>query len=450
MPKLKKVPVFIALAIVTGCNTASQKSDISASIPSHPLEDSPDLDVLVDRIGDSRVVLLGEASHGTAEYYDWRAEITKRLIAEKGFTIIGVEGEWADSYRVNQFVKGPLRDAAAAESVLRYYDRWPTWMWANYHIAELTTWLNNYNHGKADKQKAGFYGLDVYCLWESMGELMPYIKDDPKLTQMAQEVNNCFRPYSADPIQYSVALAGASPTCSAQTQAVYQAVMNRTQNKTASTEADFVMQQNALVALNAESYFRAVIKSDVQSWNIRDRHMMQTIKRLLDFHGPGSKMIIWEHNTHVGDARYTDMAAGGMVNVGQLVREEYGRENVFIVGFGSYRGKVIAAESWGAKVRTMTVPRARKDSWEELLHRGGEHDRMLFSDEIRKIPQLMKPMGHRAIGVQYNPFYESGNYVPTIIPDRYDAFLFIDETSALRPIEIDARNEPPDTYPSGY
>jgi erythromycin esterase-like protein len=364
--------------------------------------------------------------------------------------MIAVEGEWADSYRVNQFIKGPVKDSLQAVSLLRQYDRWPTWMWGNYEVASLVTWLNRYNQNKESGKKAGFYGLDVYCLWESMQELMPLIQGNDSLMRMAQEVKKCFQPYSADPMQYAYAVANASANCRAQTQRLWQSILNVTGGKTGTTEAQFLMQQNALVALNGEEYYRTAVSSYPGSWNIRDRHMMQTITRLLDFHGPQSKIIIWAHNTHVGDARYTDMVNSGMVNIGQLAREAYGEENVYIVGFGSYRGTVIASDDWGAPIRTMNVPTAQRGSWEELLHRQGAVNKMLFSSELQNQESLKKAIGHRAIGVQYDPARENGNYVPSLIPSRYDAFIFLDRTKALRPLGTTAKNEPPDTYPSGY
>jgi erythromycin esterase-like protein len=420
------------------------------NIPTHPIQTPQDLDVIMNQIGDARVVLLGEASHGTAEYYEWRAALSKRLIQEKGFDFIAVEGEWADSYRVNQFIKGPQRDSLAAVALLGQYDRWPTWMWGNAEVASLVTWLNQYNQGKAPGDKAGFFGLDVYCLWESMQELMPYIQGNDSLMRMAQQVQQCFRPYSADPMEYAYAVAGENANCRTQTERLYQAIMSFTGGSAATTEANFVMQQNALVALNGERYYRESVRSYPGSWNIRDQHMSQTIQRLLDFHGPNSKIIVWEHNTHVGDARFTDMLAQGMVNVGQLVRETYGPQNVYIVGFGSYSGSVIAANEWGGPIETMNVPQAQRGSWEHLLHQMSPTDKIILSSEIKENTTLSQPIGNRAIGVVYNPRQEAGNYVPSIIPNRYDAFIFIDQTRALRPLGTTPRQEPPDTYPSGY
>jgi erythromycin esterase-like protein len=445
---------LVAFLLVLGCrkNQAAKTAggESIAAIPYHPLATAKDLDLLIQQIGNARVVLLGEASHGTSEYYRWRDVITRRLIAEKGFDFIGVEGEWADSYRVNRFVKGPAADSLAAVNVLRNYDRWPTWMWGNHEVASLITWMNQFNQERPGSEKVGFFGLDVYCLWESMTELMPYIQDNDSLRKLAVQVQQCFQPYSADVQDYGYAVANASASCVAQTERLYRSIMNYTGNATAKNEPQFVMQQNALVAFNAEKYFRSSVTSYEQSWNIRDGHMMETITRLLEMHGPESKMIIWEHNTHVGDARYTDMAGEGMVNVGQLVREAYGEDKVYIVGFGSYEGTVIASRNWGGAIQKMNVPAAPAGSWEALLHQVSTDNKLLLSSELKGITTVQKNIGHRAIGVVYNPSREQGNYVPSVLPRRYDAFIYLDKTTALHPLGTTPRNEPGDTYPSGY
>jgi erythromycin esterase len=441
--------LLYVLLVSSTCNKPAVENAAENAFPSYALNTEKDLDVLLNEIGDARIVLLGETSHGTAEYYDWRTAISKRLIAEKGFDMIAVEGEWADSYRVNQFIKGAAKDSLQTVALLKQYDRWPTWMWGNYEVASLVYWLNRYNQAKEAQEKVGFFGLDVYCLWESMQELMPYIQGNDSLTQLAQDVAKCFQPYSADPMQYAYAVANADANCRARTARLWMAINDFTGGKTAMDEAQFVMQQNVLVALNGENYYRTSVSSSAASWNVRDQHMMQTIRRLMERHGPDAKMIIWAHNTHVGDARYTDMAAAGMVNIGQLVREAY-PEQTFIVGFGSYRGQVIASGNWGGPVQKMRVPQAQRGSWEELLHRQGSNPKILLSRELKSNEALMKPIGHRAIGVQYDPYNERGNYVPSVIPMRYDAFIFFDQTKALRPIGTSAKNEPPDTYPSGY
>lgn len=422
----------------------------AVNLPFLPLNEDAALDSLVQKIGNARIVMLGEATHGTHEFYQWRSAISKKLIAEKGFTMIAVEGEWADSYRVAQFIQGPPKDSAAAVQLLKQYNRWPTWMWGNYETASLITWLNQYNQTKAPAQKSGFFGLDVYCLWESMQELLPHVQHNAELTAMASQVNKCFRPFSADPVQYAYAVAQASAACSTGTENLWQAVIKQTGNATPADEARFVMQQNALVALNGERYYRMAASSYPASWNVRDRHMERTLERLLEWKGPDSKIIVWAHNTHVGDARYTDMAAGGMVNLGQLAREKFGADNVYLVGFGTYSGQVIASGAWGGPIQTMKVPPAQKGSWEAMLHAAGNGNKLLFSDRLASIASLKNPIGNRAIGVEYDPANERGNYVPTVIPKRYDAFIFIDRSTALKPLGTIPRNEPPDTYPSGY
>jgi erythromycin esterase-like protein len=204
------------------------------------------------------------------------------------------------------------------------------------------------------------------------------------------------------------------------------------------TEETFNAEQNALVAVNAEKYYNTMVRNNAESWNVRDRHMTETVNRLMQLHGPEAKIIIWEHNTHVGDARATDMASQGMVNVGQLVREQHAAEGVYIVGFGSYKGSVIAGSSWGATPQKMPVPPAQAQSWETILHQTPPANKIVLTKELKTIAEAMKSRGHRAIGVVYDPNREGGNYVPTVLPDRYDAFIFIDETQALRPLPVNA------------
>lgn len=277
---------------------------VTGEIKSHPMEVEQDLDLLIKQIGNAKVVLLGEASHGTAEFYNIRAAITKKLMQEKGFKAMAVEGEWADSYRVNSFVRGPKRDSISAIQVLKNYDRWPTWMWANTEIASLVTWMNGFNQSKAEDRKAGFYGLDVYCLWESTQELKPYLRAaDTAVINAANKVEQCFKPYSADPQQYAYAVAIPNAACNNQTANLWTKIVNITGDSTATDEAHFVMQQNALVALNGEQYYRTAASSFNDSWNIRDRHISATLNRLMRFLGPDAKLIVWEHNTHIGDAR---------------------------------------------------------------------------------------------------------------------------------------------------
>ncbi|PJJ60731.1 erythromycin esterase family protein [Hymenobacter chitinivorans] len=421
-------------------------------IPYYPLQSAQDLDWLLAQVGDARVVLLGEASHGTREYYLWRAALSKRLIQEKGFNFMAVEGEWADSYRVNNFVKGPRQDSTAAVQLLRHYNRWPTWMWGNHEVASLVKWLNTHNQQAASGQKVGFFGLDVYCVWESLADIVPHLEGrDAGAAQAARRAQQCFKPYSADAQQYALAVARADKTCWTETNRLWKAVEKLTGGAVPRDENLFVTQQHALVAANGEKYYRAMTTSNAESWNIRDRHMMETLRRLLELHGPRSKAIVWEHNTHVGDARYTDMASSAEVNVGQLARQQLGRENVFIVGFGSYQGSVIAADAWGAPIKQMPVPEAKAGSWEDMLHALGPTNKLVLSKDLQADPFFKRRIGQRAIGVVYNPRADRfENYVPSVIPQRYDAFIYLDQTTALHPLETPVKaNEPPDLYPSG-
>jgi erythromycin esterase len=428
-------------------------------LPHHPLQTSTDLDPLLTAIGDARVVLLGEASHGTHEYYTWRTGLSKRLIEERGFQFIAVEGDWPASFEVNAAIKRaqPLPGGSAA-SLLATFNRWPTWMWSNWEIAGLVEWLHQRNKGRPDTEKTGFYGLDVYSLWESLQEILRYVeKQGDGAVAAAHKAFQCFEPYSDDPQEYARAVAFVSEDCASEVTRLLAELRQQVgQAKQIDglplRETDFAAEQNGLVAVNAERYYRAMIDGGATSWNVRDRHMMETLTRLLDLHGPSSKAIVWEHNTHIGDARYTSMRREGEVNVGQLAREQLGREQVFAVGFGSYQGSVIAGRRWDDHHRVMTVPAAPRGTWEHRLHQelDGQNG-LLLSSELRGQRDLEQPIGHRAIGVVYRPEFEQfGNYVPSIIPDRYDAFLYIDQTKALHPLPTKvAEHTPPDLYPWG-
>lgn len=404
------------------------------------------------RIGDARFVLLGEASHGTHEYYTWRAEITKQLIQEKGFDFIGVEGDWPESYRINRFSKGYENGGDnIIDDVLNGFNRWPTWMWANWEVAGLADWLRNWNSKLSGNQKIGFYGLDVYSLWESFEEITNYLGEvDPETLKTVKVAMKCFESYSsADGQPYGKSGRLVPQTCENKVVDMLSEIKRRIPLYNGDTEAAFSAEQNALVTVNAERYYRSVMEGTGNSWNIRDRHMMSTLNRLADFHGRRSKAVIWAHNTHIGDARATDMAQHGMINIGQLTREKY-KDDAVLVGFGSYEGTVIAGSHWEGEMEVMNMPLAKGGSWESALHtRSPENKLLIFDDRSRKL--LNSPIGHRAIGVVYDSGRENqGNYVPTVIPDRYDAFLYVDRTQALHPLHLSPDGHKiPDTYPFG-
>jgi erythromycin esterase-like protein len=419
-----------------------------------PLYGWEDLDPLMDRIGEARYVLLGEATHGTAEFYDWRRTISQRLIREHGFSFIAVEGDWPDCYRVNRYVKGFSEGGASAREVLHNFQRWPTWMWANDEVAVLAEWLRSHNRSLPEERKAGFYGLDVYSLWESMSAVLQYIeRADGSAAAAVRRAFECFEPYAYEINEYARASAWISDTCEDEVIEMLRTLREHPAAYDASErDAYFNAEQNALVAKNAERYYRTMIRNDASSWNIRDTHMAEALDRLMAHHGPECKAIVWAHNTHVGDARYTDMAAEGMINLGQMVRQQHARQDVVLVGFSSHHGTVVAGDEWGAPMRTMVVPPGRPGSWEDVLHRAAPGDRLLLFDASRASQLVLEPRGHRAIGVVYRPQYEAfGNYVPTVMARRYDALVFLDETRAVHPLRVPAgfEHEVPETFPTG-
>lgn len=401
-----------------------------------PLKAAVDLNAMIEDITDRSVVMLGEASHGTHEYYAWRAAISKRLIMEKGFIFIAVEGDWPDCYKINRYIKGYKDAGDNIEDVLRNFDRWPKWMWGNWEIAALAEWLKEYNTKLPINKKVGFYGLDVYSLWDSMKEMMSYLEDkDPKTAGSVKKAIQCFEPFNEDERMYARHTLN-DKGCRNEVLALLKEIRKKAQFSDGDREAGFNAEQNALIAVNAEKYYSSMTGFDNESWNVRDRHMMETLDRLINFHGEKTKGILWEHNTHIGDARATGMSKAGMVNIGQLAREEYGEDNVYLVGFGSYKGTVIAGNEWGGRMKVMRMPEARANSIEAVLHEKSiKSGYILFNKESDGLYQT--EINHRAIGVVYNPEREKyGNYVPSVLSKRYDAFIFFDETKALHPLHL--------------
>ncbi|CAD5265451.1 MULTISPECIES: erythromycin esterase family protein [unclassified Imperialibacter] len=420
---------------------------------SHSLQTSEDLDELIERAGDKKIVMLGEASHGTHEYYKWRTLISQRLIKEKGFYFIAVEGDWPDCYRVNRYIKNYSGAGKSAFEVLHAFNRWPTWMWANWEVLALAESLYNHNKTLPINKKVGFYGLDVYSLWESMESIINYLqKTDPSALTYAEKAFQCFEPYKGDEgTTYAYASAMVPEPCTREVVDLLREIQKRAPQYNSDQENVFSAEQNALVAQNAEKYYRAMLHGGNQTWNIRDTHMMQTLTRLLEHHGKDAKAIVWAHNTHVGDARATDMRFEKMHNIGELARKEYLNDNVFLVGFGSYKGSVVAASGWGQRLQYMMVPPAITGSWEDLLQKSRLQNTYFLMDDFKQNAFFYNEIGHRAIGVVYNPDTEKrGNYVPSVIPARYDAFMFFEETKALHSLHIMPEgHQMPETYPFG-
>lgn len=416
-----------------------------------PLRSEDDLGPLLDRVGGARVVLIGEATHGTSEFYRWRAALTRRLIAEQGFSFVAVEGDWPDCHTVHCAATGAAADAPGSPDdpvdALRRFSRWPPWMWANEEVAEFVRWLRSHNAERSDGPPVGFHGLDVYSLWDSLHQVLDYLREHaPQHVHEAQAAFQCFEPYGPDP----TAGALVPQHCEQAAVALLLAVRGgREQQPSDGLDPAFVAEQNAEVAAGAERYYRSMLAGGGGSWNVRDEHMTDTLDRLLRAYGPSARAVVWEHNTHIGDARATPMAAAGLFTVGQLVRERHGENAAVLVGMGSYVGEVVAAHRWGGAAQRLPVPAARSGSVEALVHEAlSGHDALfVFPPEQHQPAWQREPLDHRAIGVVYG---RAGGYVPSVLGRRYDAFLHLDRTRALHPLhKREAGPEEAETYPSG-
>jgi erythromycin esterase-like protein/predicted phosphoribosyltransferase len=428
----------------------------------HPLTGAArDFDPLMDRIGDARFALLGEASHGTHEFYSERAEITKRLIKEKHFVAVAIEADWPDTYRVNRYVGGAGNDIDATEA-LTDFRRFPTWMWRNTVVVEFIEWLRSYNDALVPgAAKVGFYGLDLYSLHTSMKAVLRYLERvDPEAAKRARERYSCFDHFGEDSQVYGfMTRLNLSKSC--EEEVVGQLIeLQRRATEYARRDGGmaeddfFYAEQNARLVKNAEAYYRSMFLEEVSSWNLRDRHMAETLDALvhhLGRHGAPAKVAVWEHNSHLGDARATDMGRRGELNVGQLTRERYGRDAV-LVGFSTHHGTVTAASDWGKPVERKRVRPALQSSYEAMFH-AAQIGRFLivFNESDTLVEQLRAPRLERAIGVIYRPETErQSHYFSARLPDQFDAVLHFDETQAVKPLESTAEweaGEVPETFP---
>ncbi len=420
-----------------------------------PLVTDRDLDALVARVSTARFVCLGEASHGTHEFYRWRAALTRRLVEEQGCTWIGVEGDWPDCWRLNRWVRGSEQQHLDARGVLAGFERWPTWMWANTDVADFLDWLHGWNRAQPAERRVGFYGLDVYSLWDSLRRTIDWLTlNAPAAVPDAMRAWQCLLPFHEDPHSYAWSTRLVPEGCEADVVGMLAEVRRRTRDLAdgGDVEGAFDAAQNAEVAAGAERYYRTMVTGDRRSWNVRDHHMADTIDRIADHVGPGSRGVVWEHNTHVGDARATDMAREGLVNVGQLLRERHGDRDVVLVGFGCHRGSVLAASAWGTPERVLRVPAARRLTHEDFLHRALGRAAVLVFGPDRSGPWLSSWWGHRAVGVVYDPARGAGNYVPTRMGARYDALVWLEETGPLHPLHHEGRpvEAELETEPTGF
>jgi erythromycin esterase-like protein len=435
--------------------------DIERDAVSLRANETTGYDPLLKAIGNSRFVLIGEASHGTHEFYRERAEITKRLIAEYGFSAVAVEADFPDAYKINSYARGAGNDRSAIES-LGGFKRFPAWMWRNADVLDFVGWLRAYNDDLSQsEQKTGFYGLDLYSLHTSIEMVLNYLqKIDPEGAARARMRYSCFEHFGEDTQSYGYATAfGIAESC--EDEVVSQLTeLNRRATELANRDgrvaADefFMAEQNARLVKNAEQYYRTMYRSDVSSWNLRDRHMVETLISL-DQHisngGKPAKIVVWEHNSHLGDARATEMSRRGEWNVGQLVRERFGNA-AYLIGFTTYNGTVTAARNWGDEAERRRVRNAIDGSVESLFHRV-YYDRfyLTFGNNENLRMKLGTPMLERAIGVIYRPETErQSHYFQARLSDQFDAVIHIDETRAVEPLERTSeweRGEPAETFP---
>lgn len=414
------------------------------AIPFHSIDDFYSL---IKSYKDKKIVMIGESSHGTHEFYEWREKISRELIEKHGFNFIAVEGDWPACHRIHERVQN--KNNADPLDTLSHFSRWPTWMWGNKEMINVMQWLSDWNK---EGHNVGFHGLDVYSLYESIEQVKKVVsKRDPVIIEKVKDFYSCFDPYMHNEKAYAKSLFHYPEGCAEEVTLALEKILKSNMKH---DEVFFDALQNAKIIRNAEKYYRSMISGE-DSWNIRDYHMEETLERLMDYYGEGAKGIVWAHNTHIGDYRATDMLLYNQVNIGGLARRSFGESNVVLIGFSTYSGSVIASSAWDGRIEVMKIPNAIEESLEDYLHRAtqfiGAKQFFIEMKDAKDIEIFHDFIGHRAIGVVYNPAYESqGNYVPTITSKRYDTLIFIDKTTALKPIEIHFDKEKiPETYPFG-
>jgi erythromycin esterase-like protein len=431
--------------------TLSLPECIAESATLLPDIDDPNFAAAFNAFADKRVVLLGEASHGTHEFYAARAAITRRFVERHGFTIVAAEADWPDAAVFNRYIRHqPAREGAEAP-----FQRFPTWMWRNTVVAELMKDLRQLNEGRTPEQMAGFYGLDIYNMSGSIEAVLAYLEEtDPEAAVVARERYGCLTPWQREPETYGrAALSRGYAECEAAVIAQCHELLNR-----ALTDGDgeglFGAAMNARLIASAERYYRIMYYGGAESWNLRDSHMAETLEHLLEQGGPDAKALVWAHNSHIGDARATDMGSvRGEHNIGQLVRERWGAETA-LIGFGTHTGTVSAADDWDSPRKTKRVNPSRPDSYERQCHDSGI-PRFLLDlrqgrhDVLRR--RLAEPRLERFIGVIYRPQTERwSHYSECVLPEQFDAYVWFDETRALEPLsEAEPDHGVPETYPFG-
>ncbi len=406
---------------------------------------------IFDRYGDARIVLLGEATHGTSEFYQARAAITRRLIERHGFRIVAVEADWPDAASIDRYVR--QRPPEPTEKAA--FTRFPTWMWRNAEVNDFVTWLRHYNEGAPAKDRAEFRGLDIYSLGSSIAAVLAYLdKVDPTAAHEARHRYSCLTPWQSDPARYGRAVMLGSETCESEAVEQLQQLLERRLRYIGKDgEAFYDAAQNGRIVRAAEQYYRIMYRGSTDSWNLRDRHMFETLKSLLEHRGDDAKAVVWAHNSHIGNAAATAMGWAGEFNIGELCRTAFG-EDAVLIGFGTDRGTVAAASDWDGEMEIKRVRPAREDSYEALFRRTGMARSLtdLRGTDRAGLRELLSlPRLERAIGVIYRPESElSSHYFRCVLPEQFDAFVWFEETRAVTPLAAGRTNaKAPETYPFG-
>ncbi|HUJ02832.1 MAG TPA: erythromycin esterase family protein [Rhizomicrobium sp.] len=408
----------------------------------------PDFAVEFDRFAHAQVVLLGEATHGTSEFYRARAAITRRLIENHGFNIVAVEADWPDAARIDRYVRHREPETSEEEAFARF----PTWMWRNREVHDFVDWLRAHNESLPMEARAEFRGLDVYSMNASVDAVLRYLdRVDPDAANEARARYGCLTPWQAEPQRYGRAALSGRADCEAEVAAQLHTLLEkRLDYLLRDGESFFDAAQNARIVRAAEQYYRIMYHGSAESWNLRDRHMFDTLQRLMHHRGPRAKAVVWAHNSHIGNASATSMGWEGEFNIGELCRTAYGDEAA-LIGFGTDRGTVAAASDWGGDMEIKRVIPAREDSYEALFrHAGQSHSLTWWKGRADLSEALADPRLERAIGVVYRPESELlSHYFRAVLPDQFDAFVWFEETRAVTPLPGERPVGMPDTYPFG-
>jgi protein-L-isoaspartate(D-aspartate) O-methyltransferase len=413
--------------------------------------DSANLEPMMRRIGDARVVLLGEATHGTSEFYLMRERISRELIERKGFSFIAIEGDWPDAARIDHYV----RHSKVPPSEWTAFARFPVWMWRNREVREFVDWLRTYNAGIKPGGRVAFHGLDLYSLYNSIRSVLDYLDSvDPHTAEVARRRYGCLTPWQSDPAVYGQAtLTGKYHSCEREVTSMLTELMKKRQAYAEHDGERFLdAMQNARLVANAERYYRTMYYGSRSSWNLRDSHMFETLKNLLSYHGSQSRGIVWAHNSHVGDSAATEMSARNEYNIGHLCRQEFGNAS-YTIGFGTNSGTVAAASNWDEPMQVINVRPALAGSYERLCHETGDPRFLLPLRGIAPksaIAELSNPRLERAIGVIYRPETElQSHYFEAVLPRQFDEYIWLDKTNAVAPLRSEELEGLPDTYPFG-